>query len=200
MATNDNYLNDNNLRITPIVEFLYPYLVKQDTKFDPKWCLTLRFDPKNNPAHKDFLSKLSAANKSTGEELLKGITKGKNAYRVKDILRAEEDADGNPTGMYLLKVSTKTKPVLKDASGNPVSDHVGSSVSNGTKGRVRLALKKSTATNQKTVGLTAYFDRVQIVELVEYSGGSDNDGFGKVDGGFTVAQPGDVVDTTGGDF
>jgi len=197
-VANDMYFFSKDLAFTPIAELRYAYLVKQDTKFDPKWSVTLVFDPKNNPDHKKFLKALSDANKAIGEELLKGITKGKNAFRIKDIVRAEEDSDGNTTGKYLLKVTTKIKPLLKDSQGAVVSDAVGSKIGNGSTGRVALSLKKSVVSTQKTVGLTAYFTKAQIVELVEYSGGSGGDDFGAVDGGFVSTVDG--AGSTEGDF
>lgn len=199
MANNNN---DFVYVTTPIATLNYPHLVKQDTKFDPKWCVTLQFDPKNNPDHKKFLSELKTLNETSANELLSTITKGKSAYRIKDLIKADEDSEGNPTGTYSIKCSTKHKPQLFDSKGAIIPDEVGMNIWSGSKGRVALTLKKSIATNQKTVGLTIYFNKVQITEIIKGTGGSsDGDsasGFSPVEGGFTIDTTGTQAD--GGDY
>lgn len=197
-----NNTNDFIYVTTPIATLNYPYLVKQDTKFDPKWCVTLQFDPKNNPEHKKFLAELKKLNEDSAKELLNTITKGKSAYRTKDIIKADEDSEGNPTGTYSVKVSTKHKPQLYDSKGAVIPDEVGAGIWGGSKGRVAMALKKSIAANQKTVGLTLYFNKVQVTEIVRGTGGSTDSenpsGFSTIEGGFTVDTAGTQVD--GGDY
>lgn len=183
---------------TPIGTLQYPWLVKQDTKFDPKWCVTLQLDPKNNPDHKEFLAKLKKANEDVGKELIDAITKGKSAYRIKELIKADEDADGNPTGTYSIKCSTKQKPQLYDAKGAAIPDEVGATIWGGSKGRIALSLKKSTATTQKTCGLAIYFTKVQVTEVVKGTGSTSDSGFGEIEGGFTVDTTPTQAD--GGDF
>lgn len=198
--------NDDNNQYTyvtsPIGTFLFPYLVKQDTKFDPKWSVTLQLSPKDNPDHKKFLAEVKALNETVGKELLDGITKGKSAYRIKDLIKVDEDADGNITGTYSIKFSTKTKPAVYDAAGKQIPDEIAGTIFGGSKGRVAISFKRSTNTSQKTVGLVAYFTKVQVTEIVKGNAGGDgasgDSGFGAVEGGFVVDTTGTQVD--GGDF
>jgi len=182
-VANEQYV-ESPLRVTPIAEMKHLYLFRQDTKFDPKYGTNFIFDPKKNKEHASYLKALKELNDKVGEELLKGIQKGRNAFKIKDIVTPEEDAEGNPTGRYILKVTTKEKPTVKDALGNIIPDSVGQKIGNGSMGRAILSLKKSVVTTRKTVGITFYLSKVQVTEVKEYtSTGSD---FSPVEGGFTT--------------
>jgi hypothetical protein len=182
---NDLYINDPKLQKTPIMPFTFIYLARPDVKFDPKYHVTGILDEKN-PEHAKYLAALNTANDNVGQELLKGITKGRNAFRVKDICKAEEDDTGNPTGRWFLKATTKNKPVVVDANGNVIPDAILGRAFSGSKGRLLLSLKKSTVTNHKTTGLTLYLSKVQITELVEGMTAGSSD-FDSVPGGFSAA-------------
>lgn len=187
------------LQKTPIADMVFIYLSHADTKFgDPKYGFTLVLDTKD-PEHAKFLDGLSKLNDSIGQELLKGITKGRNAYRVKDVCKAEEDDDGNLTGRYFLKCVSKQKRPVLDSKGQLISDDVLRKVGSGSKGRAILSIKKSIASQHKTVGITMYLDKVQIVSVVEYAGGNGGSGFDEVEGGFTTdVHP--AIDGTGVNF
>lgn len=179
--------------LTPFVQLRYLYLAKMDNKFDPKYSVDMVLDRKDKE-HAKFIKELMELNKKAGEELLDGITKGKKDYRIKDIFKEEEDADGKPTGYLILKCTTKNKPIVKDCEGKTLDDSFVNTLGNGTVGRVKLCLKKSTVSTRKTVGLTCYMSTyggsVQVKEPVIYTGGDDG-GFDKADG---FVAP----DTTGG--
>lgn len=191
MTKRNDYVNDSSLQKTPAVPMQFLYLVTPDVyvdkqsgkSADPKYMLTLVFDTKV-PEQAEYLRKLNKLNDDVAAELLKDITKGKNAFRTKDICKAEEDDQGNLTGRYFLKITTKQKPQVFDASGNLLTDDVVKRAYGGTIGRAILSLKKSVVSTQKTVGLTTYMSKVQIIELVEGNGGGA--GFDSVEGGFTA--------------
>ena len=187
------------LQKTPIADMIFIYLAQPDVKFgDPKYGFTLVLDSKV-PEHVAFLDGLNKLNDTVGQELLKGITKGRNAFRVKDVCKAEEDDDGNPTGKYFLKcVSKQQRPVL-DSKGQVIPADILRKIGSGSKGRALLSIKKSIASQHKTVGITMYLDKVQVVSVVEYSGGSGSSGFDAVDGGFT-ADVHPAIDGDGGNF
>ena len=186
------------LQKTPIADMIFIYLSNPDTKFgDPKYGFTLVLDSKV-PEHAAFLDGLNKLNDTVGQDLLKGITKGRNAFRIKDVCKAEEDDDGNPTGRYFLKcVSKQQRPVL-DSKGQVIPADILRKIGSGSKGRALLSIKKSIASQHKTVGITMYLDKVQVVSVVEFSGGSSN-GFDAVDGGFT-ADVHPAIDGDGGNF
>lgn len=186
------------LQKTPIADMIFIYLSNPDTKFgDPKYGFTLVLDSKV-PEHAAFLDDLNKLNDTVGQELLKGITKGRNAFRIKDVCKAEEDDDGNPTGRYFLKcVSKQQRPVL-DSKGQVIPADILRKIGSGSKGRALLSIKKSIASQHKTVGITMYLDKVQVVSVVEFAGGSSN-GFDEVDGGFT-ADVHPAIDGDGGNF
>ena len=154
---------------------------------DPKWMVTQVLDSKI-PEQALYMKELNELNDEVAAELLKGITKGKQAYRTKSIFTPEEDDQGNLTGKYLLKLTTKNKPVVKDSQGTIMSDAVVKKAYSGTLLRAIISIKKSLASNQKTVGLTTYLNKVQIIDLVEGTGGGGD--FDSVDDGYTV----DTVD------
>ena len=186
------------LQKTPIADMTFIYLANPDTKFgDPKYGFSLVLDTKD-PAHAQYLKALNELNDAVGQELLKGITKGRNAFRVKDVCKAEEDDDGNPTGRYFLKCVSKSKRPVVDSKGQEIPADILRKVGSGSKGRAILSIKKSIASQHKTVGITMYLDKVQVVSVVEYTGGSSN-GFDEVDGGFT-ADVHPAIDGTGVNF
>lgn len=166
---------DSPLKLTPFVELKHLYLVKQDTKYDPKYAVDLVFDPKNNPEHKKYLGDLKILNDAIGEALLKDITKGRKEYHLKAIAKPEKDAEGEPTGRFIIKAITKEKPIVKDAVSNLMPDDLVAKAGNGSTGRAILSLRQSIVQKERTVGITFYLKKVQIKELKVYEGGSDFD-------------------------
>lgn len=185
ISNRDLYINDPGLQRSPIAEFKYIYLARPDIKFDPKYSVTLVLD-EDNPEHEAFMTAVNAVNDVVGQELLKDITKGRSSFKIKEVFKPEEDEDGNPTGRYLLKVTTKNKPMVVDSQGILVPDAVLGKAFSGSKGRVLLSIRKSTVTQQKTVGLTLYLNKVQITEISEGMTPGSSD-FDTVPGGFSAS-------------
>ena len=183
--------NDYFNSVTPFAPFRYIWLGRQDTKFDPKYSVEIVLDPDNDPDHKQFMDDVDELNVEVADELLKGIKKGKKAYSPKEMFKEIEDDDGNPTGKYSLKATTKMKPKVVDADKNIIPDETLCRCYSGTIGRLILGLKKSVVSTRKTVGLTVYLSKAQITEPV-FGGSSD---FDAVDNGYTVgATDGEAPD------
>ena len=196
----NEYLNKTSLSFTPKAPILWPYLAEPDTKYSPKYQVTVVLDKKNK-AHKKFMDELNKLNEEVGKDLLKSIKSGRKSYRIKEILKPQEDDEGNPTGLYELKVSTKTKPTVIDSKVKPLTDAETSKVGNDSQCIVKISWKCSVATNQKTVGLVGYLALgkcVQVIDLVEYTGGDG--GFGEAEGGFESSDAPADDDTFEGDF
>jgi hypothetical protein len=181
---NGDWINDSKLQRTPIAPMTYLYLTRPDVKFDPKYHGTIILDEKN-PDHAKYLAELNTLNDNIGQALLKDITKGRNAYKVKNICRAEEDDNGNPTGRWFLKATTKNKPTVVDANGVVIPDAVLGRAYSGSEGRLLLSFRESTVSTQKTVGVTMYLAKVQITKLVEGMSAGSGD-FDSVPGGFSA--------------
>ena len=177
-STNSDY----TFAVSPIVPLNYLYLASMDTKFDPKYSITLMINPANKE-EKEFMISIFKLNKDAHDALLKDIKANKKSYRLKESIFSEAvDAEGNPTGLFRMKATTKQKPAVVDAEGNQLGDEETKKLYSGTKGRVKLSLRKSVATQQKTLGLAVYFSGVQIIDPV-FGGGGDG-GFDAVEGGY----------------
>lgn len=192
MAKDSEYINMQ----TPIGTFRFIYLAKQDTKFDPKYSVDLIIDPGDNEEHAAFMERIEELNTKVAEELRKTIKTGAKSYNVKEIFRELEDENGNPTGKYVLKATTKTKPVVVDAGRQVMPDDVINRCYGGTKGRLILGLRKSIVSGRKTIGLTVYLNKVQITAPVF---GSTSD-FDEVDGGYTSGVSNDNNNSESPDF
>jgi hypothetical protein len=192
MAKDSEYINMQ----TPIGTFRFIYLARQDTKFDPKYSVDLIIEPGDNEDHATFMERVEELNAKIAEELRKTIKTGAKSYNVKEIFRELEDEDGNPTGKYFLKATTKTKPVVVDAAKKVIPDDVINRCYSGTKGRLILGLRKSIVPGRKTIGFTVYLNKVQITEPVF---GSTSD-FDAVDGGYTSGVSNDTSNSESPDF
>lgn len=186
MATNNDWINDPRAQMTPVCPMQYIFLGKPDqykapdgTLGTPKFSTTLSIDSKI-PENMEYLKHLNELNDTIGQELLKGITKDRKQYRIKDVCKEIEDDSGMGTGVYLLKATTNAldkngnPKELSVVDGNkvPMSKSALCSCFNGTQGRLILSLKKSIDTQRKTVGIVLYLDKAQITEVVHGTGSS----------------------------
>ena len=111
-----------------------------------------------------------------------------------EVIREQEDQDGNLTGNIYLKAKqyTKTydgkpqKVTIVDSTGKVLHNFT-SLVGNGSKVRAKLFPKAYYMASTNTVGISLRINAVQIIDLVEYSsnGGSD---FSAVEGGSFAAK------------
>lgn len=136
---------------TPIVPIEYAWLTKPDTKFNAegiyKANLVFSLD---NEEHKAFLSK--------AKELCVSLS-GDDGVKV------PVKKEG---GTYVMKVKTKNRPKLFDRHRAAITEDV--SCGPGTTARVVI---KFAPYDGFGGGVTAYMNKVQIVDYVPYVGGGD---------------------------
>jgi hypothetical protein len=99
-------------------------------------------------------------------------------FGVKKAEKATYPIKKDEDGTYTLKVTSKKPPKIVDAKGNPVLPEKAAELRIGS--GTLMKVKGSFKIKQDGSGVTAYFDAVQIIELVEYSSG----GFGAEEGSF----------------
>ena len=183
----------SNLNISftsPVCTFGFPKLDAPDTAFnaDGVYSVDLILDPNNTSGS----FRIGDENFDTGHAgFIQAITEmvtnveGSSKYPAKNpVLKADNDRDGNSTGLLRLRVSSKAviqgnavKPSAFDAQGSPTTMP---RVGGGTTGRVagKLVSYDGPSTG---CGISRRLNSVQIVELKEYSVG--NEAFGAVEGG-----------------
>lgn len=167
-----------------------------DTKFNAKGELStdLVCDP-NDPTVKAYVEKLEnlldAAYNETCETLGAGRAR---EVRKTSVYKEEYDANGNPTGNIIFKYKLKdltdrrergdnTEILVVDAKRNRLGKEA-PLVGNGSTIRVVSYANPYYMASTKTMGISHIWSKMQIIELVEFSGGSggtdefdDEDGF-----------------------
>lgn len=166
-----------------------------DTKFNTKgeYSTELICDP-NNPAVQAYISKLEElrdiAYNETCETL--GAAKAK-AVRKADVYKEEVDQNGNETGNVVFKYRLKdltdradrgdsTEIIVVDAKKNKLSQKEAPFVGNGSEVRVVSYASPYYMASTKTIGVSHIWSKMQIIDLVEFSGGGDGDDFDEEDG------------------
>jgi hypothetical protein len=176
---------------TPLVECLWAQVTKPASKYgtqgvrpeDQEYKITALLDP-NKPKHEEFLAKLKALWQQCGTEMKcpGGIAKNKPFKKHK---RKEDDS---PTGLFEVTFKTGVKfPVrVFDAKGNKITGDL--NIGNGS--QVKVAGSYTFYGPDKSGGgVKLYLNAVQVVELVEWSGGEASDyGFAAGEG-FNVEAP-----------
>jgi hypothetical protein len=95
----------------------------------------------------------------------------------------KRDSEGNETRKYVPVFDSKNKPIANDVT-----------IGNGS--IVKIAYSPSVYhMNANVNGLKFFINAVQVVELVEFGGGSDGNsyGFGEVAGGFVAKETPDTI-------
>lgn len=171
---------------TPAGIAQYPYLNKPDTKFNPEgeYKINLEIDAEDAGPICTFLD----------EQLAAAIAKAKKENPGKKIKEGSAGYETNEeTGKTVLKfklkakVTTKSgdswdqKPVIFDAKGKPLTTPP--NVGGGTKCKVSYEVIPY-YTAMVGAGISLRVKAVQIINLVEYSGGASAGayGFGEEDG------------------
>lgn len=165
-----------------------------DTKFNVKgeYSTSLVCDP-NNPAVQAYISKLEElrdiAYAETCETL--GAAKAKGVQKA-EVYAEEFDSNGNETGNIIFKYKLKdladriqrgndSEIVVVDAKKNRLSKADAPLVGNGSEIRVVSYANPYFMASTKTVGISHIWSKMQIIDLVEFSGGGDEfdeeDGF-----------------------
>lgn len=177
----------NTRYTTPAGIAQYPYLTKPDTKFNPdgEYKISVEIkDPNLSAPLVDFLDVQIAANliKVKKETPGKKIKEGEAPYSV------NEDT-GAVTVKFKLKAKVSPKngapfeqrPALFDAKGKPIG--ADAKIGGGSKVKVAYELVPY-YTAIAGAGVSLRLKAVQVIELVEFSGGAGADafGFGEEDG------------------
>lgn len=171
--------------VTPAGIAQYPYLSKPDTKFNPDGEYKLKLEIPGDAAQ-DIVTFLDeqielAQAKAKKENPGKKIKEGSSPYEV------NEDTGKVAVSFKLkAKVTPKNgdpfeqKPAIFDAKGKPLQD---AKVGGGSKVKVAYELVPY-YTAIAGAGVSLRLKAVQVIDLVEYSGGAGADafGFGEEDG------------------
>jgi len=182
-----------------------------DTKFNAKGELStdLVCDP-NDPAVKAYVEKLEnlvdIAYNETCETL--GPARAREV-RKSSVYKEEFDANGNPTGNIIFKYKLKditdrrergdaTEILVVDAKRNRLGAEA-PLVGNGSTIRVVGYANPYYMASTKIVGLSHIWSKMQIIELVAFSGGAGSDDFEDEDG-FIDEAADEVSDFASDDF
>jgi len=189
---------------TPRGVFVYPHLTTPDTKFvKPDGEYHMKFALKEGvKITKKFVTALERILLGYIEENPEGLTKAKlKKAGQADFYEAECDDEGEETGRILFKfklkakVVTKTKswdqkPRLFDSAAQPITEDL--NIWTGTEGKVNVEVFPYYMESTKQFGLSLRCKGVQILKLVEGSGGPDAAamGFGEEDDGYVATAEG----------
>lgn len=171
------------LYITPVGTANYPWITKPDTKFNADGeysiALTLRDDD-------------AAISTLLNEALEKSVEKAKEENKGKKIKSADSPVVENEDGSITLKFKLKAKvtpkngepfeqrPALFDAKNKPLGKDI--KIGGGSKVKVAYEIIPF-YTALVGAGVSLRLKAVQVIDLVEYSGGDGGSyGFGQEDG------------------
>jgi len=178
--------------------FVYPHLTEPDTKFvkpDGEYHMKLALEAGLDTTKK-FVNELTRLL----EEYIAGDTHELTKAKLKkagtsDFFEEECDDEGEDTGRLLFKfklkakIVTKTKswdqaPRLFDSKAQPIVGDI--NIWTGSEGKVNVEIFPYYMESTKQFGLSLRCKGVQILKLVEGSGGPDAEamGFGEEDDGY----------------
>lgn len=192
------------VRLTsPIGVAKFPYLTTPDTKFkaEGEYSVNLILDPEECA---DFLADLDALADEAVEKAKQDLIEKKKKAYAKAVVRAnpyrpELDQDGNETGMIEVRFKSKAsfqrkdgtvvniRPRLFDAKGAQV-DPSKVTIYSGSVLRVNFTPNPYYVASLKSAGVSLLLNAVQILELVEYGGGSAEDFGFEVEEGFDFTE------------
>lgn len=176
--------------VTPKGTAIWPKLTAPDTQFkkEGEYSVKLALEPSKDPKVQGFLDELQARFDAYIDEVKAevGPVKAKK-LKLNEPFTPELDEAGEETGRVLVKFGmaaqftdkktgqTKTmKPTIFDARGNPLANPP--EIGNGSVLRVSYSI--GGYNTPQATGIKLYLNAVQIVELVEFGGGSNAKAFG----------------------
>lgn len=185
--------------ITPKGVAIYPHLNKPETKFNAAgvYDCRVRLDPKDKEVEA-LVSKLEKLRDSFYDETTAALKESGKAAKAKklkkrDVFTDDVDADGEETGLIVLKAKTtasgtgkdgkpwKRSPLLFDAKGTKLVN--APLVYGGSEVKVAATARPYLMESSGEIGVTLYLDAVQIIKLVTGTGQSADDfGFGEEEG------------------
>lgn len=201
---------------TPLGIAAWPRVTVADTQFvkTGEWSTKITFAP-DDPGVSEFLAYLDAQVDAAVVEMKKQYPKAAKAIKPAPAYRNEVDKEGTETGRIEFgakrpcqvtrkadeKVFKLNPPVLFDSAGNVIKKDI--KLGAGSKILVNFEHYPYIIQKDKEVGISRRLLAVQVIELVEWNGVSQDAetyGFGAVDGGFEVsgAMDGEVSENEAG--
>ena len=187
--------------ITPLATAVYPHLTRPDTKFDADGVYKCDVKMSREEAE-PLIQQLEEIRDKFWDETLD--PKARRQFSKEPVYIDDLDDDGNETGLVIFRTKMKAKvtskagkvyessPRLFDSANQRIEPE---SVYGGSRVRVAGEVKPYKMDSTKKVGVSLRLKDVQIVELVEGSGGASP--FDSVEGGYTkpaFADSGDSSD------
>lgn len=176
-------------QVTPIGEFLHPWLNSPDTKYNEDGLFHTDLILGGQEAQ-DLKAIIDAAAQAAYDELtddLKPADKKKWGLYVP--YEIDEDDEGNETGYIRFsfkqnaKITNRKTGETKDvkiAIHDSKDQETKVAVYSGSEGRIMFSMRPIKMTSAKEAGIRLDFAKVQVTKLKQGSGG----GFGEVEGGF----------------
>ena len=203
-------MSKKNERMTsPVGVALYPRLTRPDTKFkeEGEYKVDLLLPAKEA---KPLMKQLEAMAEAAHKEAIESAKNPRAAAKIKKYqlqLPFEEhiNEDGEETGEIKFRFKQKAeikgkdgvikmRPMIFDAKLKPITEDIG--IGSGTKMRVSFEPSPYVVSGQECVGVTLRLKAVQIIELVEYTGGGSGESYGfEAEDGF-AAEDTDYGDDT----
>lgn len=171
----------------------YPYLVKPDfghgdfKNSTGKYKVGLKLDPEN-AQHAEWLAALEEEIMSYYAEVAKKEPKKKAicAHPHMPFKAEVDDESGDPTGLIIVYFASKHRPRLFDAARQPILGEP--NIGNGSEVKVAFTKNYYYMAKDNEVGMNLYLSSVQVLKLVEYTGGDAPDGF-EAEDGYQADQP-----------
>jgi len=161
----------NETFTTPKCVVEYPHLQQQQPaqgKFKACYKITAVLDSKNE-AHKELLGQIKKLGSEKNKELKTGDSKFPIKFHV--------DENGNKTGLYTVTFKTGYGPVGTFDAKAQVILREKNFIANGSQCKI------SWSYGFYDEGVSLYLKAVQVIDLIEWKGGSAEDyGFGKEEG------------------
>lgn len=187
MAQNHNPFAVQGMNVvTPKGKALWCKYLEPDRKYVPEGKLETQIvlDP-NDPATQAFVDRMEALQDTAFNETVETLgAKGKNVVKAPIY---QEDDNGNYVFKFHLNKVDLRKAAGKqhtiqavDANKQPITD--GTLVGNGSTIRVASFVYPYYMASTRQVGLTTLWSKLQVIDLVEYSGGGVGDDFDEEDG------------------
>jgi len=183
--------------VTPKGKALWCKITEPDRKYNEfgEYSTSLVLDPEDD-AVRAFVDKLETLRDVALAETKETLGPKGAMYKPRGIATAEFDQDGKPTGMVIIKVKLKDvdkrtaagqadRITVVDAGKVPVSPVP--LIGNGSIIRCAAYANPYTMANNKEVGISLIWTKMQLIELVSFSTGGED--FDEEDGFAAAAAP-----------
>ena len=181
--------------VTPKGKALWCKYAEPDRKYDAggRYETQVILDP-NDPATEAFVGRLAALQDTAFNEAMETLGAKGKGWTKRDLYT--EDDDGNYVFKFVLKdvdgrraAGKQSEIQVVDAAKRPITDKT--LVGNGSTIRVAgFAFPYPMAMN-KQIGISLLWSKMQVIDLVEYSGGSGGGSDFDEEDGFTTSPAAD---------